>query len=68
VKTLLIFLMVTLGIMAASAGSYIAGRIVLPEMGLVAPGYGTWFWATLFTMAAVVAVHVCSGVIKAAAE
>lgn len=23
--------------------SYVSGRIVLPEMGLTAPGYGIWF-------------------------
>lgn len=27
--------------------SYWWGRVLLPEVGLVAPGYWTWFWAVL---------------------
>lgn len=27
-----------------SFGEYICGRIILPAMGLMAPGYWTWFW------------------------
>lgn len=30
--------------------AYIIGRVLLPEMGLVAPGYWTWFWVSLWMM------------------
>lgn len=33
-------------LLLSSLGSYIFGRILLPAMGLMAPGYWTWFWAT----------------------
>lgn len=36
-------------IVAVALGLYIIGRILLPEMSLTAPGYGTWFWATLWS-------------------
>lgn len=33
---------------AAALVLYIAGRILLPDMGLRAPDYWAWFWATFF--------------------
>lgn len=37
--------LVALGILVfGSLGEYICGRIILPAMGLEAPGYWTWFW------------------------
>lgn len=40
--------LVLLGVWALTAlFSYWWGRIVLPEMGLTAPGYMTWFWGWL---------------------
>lgn len=67
-KTLLMMFMTLLAVMAASAGSYISGRILLPEMGLMVPPYGAFFWASLFMVAAVAAVHICAAIIKAVAE
>lgn len=29
---------------------YICGRILLPEMGLTAPGYWIWFWVMVIVV------------------
>lgn len=34
---------VAVGLILLPLASYVAGRIVLPEMGLTAPSYGIWF-------------------------
>lgn len=31
-------------------GEYVCGRILLPEVGLTAPQYWTWFWFMFFAM------------------
>lgn len=33
-------------IFLAALFEYIVGRILLPEMGLTAPDYWTWFWTS----------------------
>lgn len=42
------------GILAAVFGGalveYICGRILLPEMGLTAPGYWIWFWVMVIVV------------------
>lgn len=48
-----------LGVVFFAAGdSYIMGRILLPELGLMVPAYWTWFWVWFFglIMAAVLGV------------
>jgi len=35
-------------IIFGALGLYINGRIILPEMGLIAPGYWSWFWVMFF--------------------
>lgn len=32
-----------LGVLLGATLSYVCGRIILPEMGLQAPGFGPWF-------------------------
>lgn len=34
---------------AGAFGEYVGGRIVLPDVGLTAPEYWTWFWFTFWT-------------------
>lgn len=41
------------GIVAAmwwlgSLGAYIGGRVILPAMGLTAPGFWAWFWFVMW--------------------
>lgn len=36
-----------MGTVSGSLGAYIIGRILLPEMGLRAPHYGTWLAISL---------------------
>lgn len=31
---------------ATVTGEYVGGRVILPEVGLTAPGWWTWFWFT----------------------
>lgn len=38
------FLIYILFALALSVFQYIGGRIILPEMGLTAPGLWAWFW------------------------
>jgi hypothetical protein len=47
-----------------AALEYVCGRIILPELGLTAPGYWPWFWVSLFTLAFVAVM----AVIRAAVE
>lgn len=35
-------------IVFSATGAYVGGRIVLPEIGLVAPAWSTWFWAAFW--------------------
>lgn len=42
-----IILAILIGILGIPLVVYIIGRILLPEMGLTAPGYWAWFWASL---------------------
>lgn len=45
------FALVLLALIETLAGSvifYIVGRILLPEIGLTAPGFWIWFWVFFF--------------------
>lgn len=39
------------GVFLGSGAMYVAGRILLPEMGLTAPAYWPWFWAAAIVAA-----------------
>lgn len=47
-------------IMLIAAAEYVCDRIILPEMGLTAPEYVTWFWFTVVTVIAYATVYVAS--------
>lgn len=49
--------MLALGSLAGGLLSYIAGRIILPEMGLTAPGFWPWVWVWFFVIIAATLVH-----------
>lgn len=38
------FLVVGLLVLIEATAGYVGGRIILPEMGLTAPGWWAWFW------------------------
>lgn len=38
-----VFLAILMGIFGLPVVAYVVGRILLPEMGLTAPDYWTWF-------------------------
>lgn len=44
---LLVISVMLMGTVSGSLGAYIIGRILLPEMGLRAPHYGTWLAISL---------------------
>jgi len=41
--------------------SYICGRIILPEMGLTAPGYWPWFWVSAVLTIAYTVIGIIKG-------
>lgn len=47
-------------VVAGSVAAYIIGRILLPEVGLTAPGFWIWFWV----MVVVAILDFIKGVIK----
>lgn len=61
VWAVLLFLSIVL---LSALGEYICGRILLPAMGLRAPGYWTWFWLTAFASIFGFAANFLVGVIR----
>lgn len=49
---------------ASAIGSYVAGRIVLPEVGLIAPGFWTWFWMVGVLIIFGTVVKICTEVME----
>ena len=45
-----------LSLVVGAIGLYMGGRIILPEMGLQAPGFWPWFWFNVITVSAFAAV------------
>jgi phage shock protein PspC (stress-responsive transcriptional regulator) len=58
------FLLFLASVVFAATDSYIAGRIILPEMGLSAPGFKVWFWFWLFGLIAYVIMAAIAEAIK----
>jgi hypothetical protein len=50
VDKFLVALYVGVVLLLATTGEYIGGRIILPAMGLTAPGFDTWFWFTFIIL------------------
>lgn len=48
----------------AALASYIGGRILLPEIGLAAPQYTTWFWFYLFIIIFATPVYMIKAVVN----
>lgn len=46
----LVLALTGLVVVLGSLGSYVGGRILLPEVGLTAPSYGTWLAFTVVTL------------------
>lgn len=42
--------LVVLLFLIAPLGSWIVGRILLPQMGLTVPSFAAFFWASFFTI------------------
>ena len=55
-KGILRFLMYCLSSTLFSTMFYIAGRILLPDMGLSAPDWWAWFWATFLVIGPLVLI------------
>lgn len=45
-----LILVILAGAFGLPLATYIAGRILLPEMGLTAPEYWTWFWVSVIVV------------------
>lgn len=50
-KLLVAFVLLVI-LLVGSFSGYVGGRIMLPAMGLMAPGYWTWFWFTFWSLGA----------------
>lgn len=46
----LIALLFVGGCFFGALAEYVAGRVLLPAMGLTAPGHWTWFWVLAFAI------------------
>lgn len=41
---------VLVGWLVGALAEYVGGRVLLPAMGLTAPGYWTWLWFTFWVI------------------
>lgn len=62
-RTLWRLVLISCALLLAAFGAYVEGRILLPELGLTAPGYGTWVASTVITVGAIVAVRLITSLI-----
>jgi hypothetical protein len=63
-RTLAAFVTIAAVWVGAALSEYVCGRIILPEMGLTAPGYWPWFWFTGVVLAFSVPVRLVSEALK----
>jgi hypothetical protein len=62
VKFLFVLLMAAI-LLFGALGDYIGGRILLPAMGLTAPGYWTWFWFMVVVLSFVTLIKFLSSLV-----
>lgn len=51
-------------VVVGSAAEYVGGRILLPELGLSAPEYWTWFWAMFWMTIICTPIWIIKEVVK----
>jgi len=61
-KFLAFLLLVGIALVGA-LGEYIGGRIILPAIGLTAPGYWVWFWLMVVAMAFGIPLNLLRGAV-----
>lgn len=56
-----LLLVALIEIVGESVAVYVIGRILLPEVGLTAPGFWVWFWAVVILNVIVLGREVVQG-------